>query len=266
MRSRRALRRQLGLHFGAQSQTTGQCRSVVNLHGLDLRQRKLRAAILTEQAHCICTALAAMAHHRHVAGTGILQVFQFLCCRAALPAETVVRAMFRLRDQRHHIVQERPLGLDDTGDFLQVFVIDTGDHHRIDLDQHATRHQHLQPLLLLRDENFGRRATAHAPMFPEDPRIDLGTDIRINAVDGDRHMLDVVLHQFIDTLGQGQPVGRYAQLDIRRLLGQFAESGESTRRIGQRIARPGNAKHRQLWDGRTHRQRLLHRLRRREHL
>ena len=50
VRSRRALRRQLGLHFGAQSQTTSQCRSVVDLHGLDLLQRELRRTILAEQA------------------------------------------------------------------------------------------------------------------------------------------------------------------------------------------------------------------------
>ena len=161
-------------------------------------------------------------------------------------------------------MQKGALGLDDARDLLEVMIIDAGDQYRVHLHQNAALDQHLQPFLLLRDEDLRRRAAAHAPVFPEDPRIDLRADIGIDAVDRDRHVLYVVLGQLVDMLGQSQAIGRYAELYIRRLLGETAERGEGPRRIGQRIAGAGNPQHRHLRDCRCHGERLLHRLFRRQ--
>ena len=46
---------------------------IVDVHLFDLVHGELGAAILAQQSHRIGTALAAVAHHVHVAGTGILQ-------------------------------------------------------------------------------------------------------------------------------------------------------------------------------------------------
>ena len=61
--------------------------------------------------------------------------------------------MLGLGDQRHDVVQEGALGLDDLRHFLEMLVIDAGDQHRVDLDQDAARDQHLQALLLLLDQD-----------------------------------------------------------------------------------------------------------------
>jgi hypothetical protein len=77
--------RQLGGDLRAQLGTHDHRRLVVDLHGLDLVERELGAAILAEQADRIGTALAAVAHHVHVAFAGILQGLEFGRLRAALP-------------------------------------------------------------------------------------------------------------------------------------------------------------------------------------
>ena len=53
-------------------------RLIINFHILNLVQRKFIAAIFTQHAHGIGTALAAMAHHVHIAGAAILQILQFI--------------------------------------------------------------------------------------------------------------------------------------------------------------------------------------------
>jgi hypothetical protein len=85
-------------------------------------------------------------------------------------------------------------------DFRQVLVIDAGNQHRVHLHQDAPRGQHLQPFLLLLDEDRRRLAAADAPVLPEDPRVDLRPDLRVDAVDGDRHVVDVVPGEFVDVL------------------------------------------------------------------
>ena len=105
--------------------------------------------------------------------------------------------MLGFGDQRHDVVQEGALGLDDLRHFLQVLVVDAGNHHRVDLDQDALGDQHLQSLLLLLDEDGRAFASLDALVLPEDPRIDLRAHIGVDAVDGDGHVVDVVLRQFV---------------------------------------------------------------------
>ncbi len=74
--------------------------------------------------------------------------------------------------------------------------------------------------------------------------------------------LDDGLHM----IRQHQPVGREAQLDVRRLLRHKLEGLEGLGRICQRIARTRDAQHRHLRDGGRDRQRLLRGLLRRQPL
>ena len=59
--------------------------------------------------------------------------------------------------------------------------------------------------------------------FASKSTVDLGADFRIDTVDGDGHMVDVVAGDFVHMLGQGQAVGGQAQLDVRRLVRQLPE-------------------------------------------
>jgi hypothetical protein len=61
-------------------------------------------------------------------------------------------------------------------------------------------------LLLLFDENFSCLAAVEPALVPDNPGIDAGADIRIDAVDGDGHMADIVLEQFIHVFGQRQTI------------------------------------------------------------
>ena len=141
-----------------------------------------------------------------------------------------------------------------------MHVIDAGNQHRIHLHQNAPRREHFQPLLLLPNQNGSRRLAPNAAILPKNPRINLRADFRVKAVDGDRHMVDVVPCDFICVLRQIQPVGGYAQLDIRRFCRELAESLKSAFRVGERVARPRDAQHRHLRNGRRHRQHLFNRL------
>ena len=98
-------------------------------------------------------------------------------------------------------MQECTPGLDYFTDFFEVFVVDSRDHHRIDLHQNAAIGQHLQTLLLLLDQDPGPFFTLDTAVVPEYPWIDLGADLGIHAIDRDRDMVDVVPAQPIDLLG-----------------------------------------------------------------
>ncbi|MNZ34030.1 hypothetical protein D3C78_514000 [compost metagenome] len=173
--------------------------------------------------------------------------------------------MLGFGDQRHDVVQEGALGLDDLADFLEVLVVDPGDQHRVDLHQDAALDQHLQAFLLALDEDLRRLHAADALVVPVDPRVDLGADLRVHAVDGDGHVVDVVLGQLVHAVRQRQAIGGNAQLDVRRLLAEHAEGLEGALRVGQGIAGTGDAEHGHLRDGRRHRLDLPHRLQRVEH-
>ena len=186
-----------GMHLGAHLHRLG----IVDVHLLDLVHGEFRAAVFAQQSDRIGTALATVAHHVHVARAGILQRLQLVMSRSALAGEAVVGAVLGFGDQRHHVVQESALGFHDLRDFSQMLIVDAGDHHRIHLDQNALGDQHLQPLLLLLDQDGGAFASLDALVLPEDPRIDHRTHVGIDAVDGDGYMVDVVLRQFLYLIG-----------------------------------------------------------------
>ena len=168
--------------------------------------------------------------------------------------------MLGLGDQRHDVVQERPLALDGLADLRQVLVVDAGDHHRVHLHEDVAFDQHFQALLLAFDEDRRPCPAADALVLPVDPGVDLRPDVGIDAVDRDGDVLDVGLGQLVDAVGQGEAVGRDAQLDVGGLLGQHAEGGEGPLRVGQRVAGAGNAQHGHLRDRGGDGHRLFHRL------
>ena len=108
--------------------------------------------------------------------------------------------------------------LNDTAHFFKVGVIDTGDHDRIDLNQYALLYQHIQTLLLLLDQDLGTFLTFNATIVPVDPRIDLSTYLGVHGINGDGHVIDIMLSQFFNGSGERQTVGGHTQFDIRCLL------------------------------------------------
>ena len=185
-----------------------------------------------------------MTHHVHVAGAGILQCLQFPGVWSALTHDAEIGTVLFLGNQRHHIVQEGALLLDDAADFLEVLIVDAGDHDRVDLDQHATLDQHLQSLLLA--------------VVPVNPGINFRADLGIDTVDGDGDVIDVVLADLVYNVRQVQAVGGNTELDVRRLRGELAEGFQGTLRLGQRVTGAGNTEYGHLRNIRRHCHGLLH--------
>jgi hypothetical protein len=82
--------------------------------------------------------------------------------------------------------------------------------------------------------------------------VEQGADFGIDTVDGDGHMVDVVLGDFVHMLGQGQAVGGQAQLDVRCLVRQLPESLEGASGVGQGVTGAGDAQHGHLRNGGRH--------------
>jgi hypothetical protein len=137
---------------------------------------------------------------------------------------------------------------------------------RARLHEDVALDEHLQPELLPLDQD-GRSVPAADPLvLPVDPRVDPRSDVGIDAVDSDGDVLDVVFCQLVHAVGQGQAVRRDAQLDVGRLLRQHAKGGEGPFRVGQRIARTGDAQDGHLRDVGRDRPGLFHGLLRRQDL
>ena len=107
----------------------------------------------------------------------------------------------RLRDQWHDVVQERALAFDDAAHLSQVLVVDARDHHGVHLDQHPFVDGHLEPPLLLIDQDARGFFASDPTMVPKDPGIDLGPNLGIHAVDRDGQVIDVVLGELLDVIG-----------------------------------------------------------------
>ena len=158
-------------------------------------------------------------------------------------------------DQRHDVVQERAARLDGLVHLDEVLVVDARDHHRVDLAQNAALGQHLEAAHLVLRQDLGGLTAEDALAVPEDPRIDLRADVRIDHVDGDRDVIDIVFGDRVDMLGQREAVRRQAQLDVGSGLRDQLEGLEGLLRIGERVARAGDAEHRHLRDRRRDGQR-----------
>jgi hypothetical protein len=110
-------------------------------------------------------------------------------------------------------------------------------------------------LVLVQDP--GGLVAGHAAVVPEDPGVDLLAHGRVHHVDGDGDVVDVVLADLVDVIGQSQAVGGQTELDVRGLFLQAAEGLEGLGRVGERVARSGDAQHRHLRDLAGHGQHLL---------
>ena len=121
-----------------------------------------------------------------------------------MPHHAVESAMFGFGNQRHHVMQKCAFGFNNLADFRQMLIVYTGNHHRVDLNQNAFGNQHFQAFLLLFNQDFCGFYAFNAFIFPVNPRINLRADFRINAVNGDSDMIDIVLGQFLYRIGQRQ--------------------------------------------------------------
>ncbi len=115
---------------------------------------------------------------------------------STLTGQTIKGPMLGCGDERHAVVQEGPLGADDLRDLGKVHIIDPRDQHRVDLDQDTPGNQALESLLLLFNQDLCSCAPTYPAMFPKDPGIDLSADVRVETIDGDRHVLDAIAGVF----------------------------------------------------------------------
>ncbi len=158
------------------------------------------------------------------------------------------------------LCRKAPRDLTSAVHHSEVLAVDAGDHHRVDLAENAARSEHFEAAKLPLRKDLGGFHARVALVFVENPRIDFRADLRVHHVDRDGHVIDLVFGDGLDVIRQHEAVGREAKLDVRRLLRHEFEGLEGLGRVRERIARPGDAKHRHPRDGGGDRQRLFHRL------
>ncbi len=99
-----------------------------------------------------------------------------------------------------------------------MFVVNAGNHHRIHFNTNPLGNQHLQAFLLLVNQNLSAFDAFNPAVFPENPRINLGADFRIDTVNGNGDVVDVVFGKLFNRSRQGKAISRYAKFNIRRIL------------------------------------------------
>jgi hypothetical protein len=129
--------------------------------------------------------------------------------------------VFRLGDQRHDVVQEGALGLDHLRHFGRCSSLTPGISTELTFTRMPRAVSISRPFCCCSMRIAARLAAHDAFVLPEYPRVDLGADVGVDAVDGDGDVVDVVLGQLFDGLRQGEAVGGHAQLDVRRLFRQL---------------------------------------------
>ena len=119
-----------------------------------------------------------------------------------------------------------------------VIVVHPGDDDRVDLDDHVVLLEHADRLGLAGPEQLGRGQPAIDLLAVADPGVDLGADLRIDGVDGQRDVAHCQLAEGLGMRRQAQPVGGHAEQHFRMGLADQAERLQRQRRRGERD-RPG---------------------------
>ena len=120
-------------------------------------------------------------------------------------------------------MQEGAARLDCPVDLCQVMIVNAGNHHRIHLAENAALGQHLQAQQLALAQNPGRFHSLVPSLVEIDPGIDLRANLRIDHVNGDRHMIDLERLDSIDVFGEHKSVRRKTKLDVGSSLGHKLE-------------------------------------------
>ena len=102
-------------------------------------------AIFSQHADRVRPALPAMPHQLGAAFAGVLDGLEFLRRRSPLPVQSVKRAMRRIGNQRHDVMQEGAARLDLSIDLDQMLVVHARNQDGIDFHQHLARGQHFEP-------------------------------------------------------------------------------------------------------------------------
>jgi hypothetical protein len=199
---------------------------------VDLVERELVAAILAQQADRIGAALAAVAHHRHVAGAGILQVLQHSSGVGPAGHEAVVGAVLGSAISGMTLCRKAPLALTIFETSFRCSSLTPGISTELTLVQDAARRS-ASP-----DPAAAARCRMRAPSMPVMrlfSRRSTGRSWRRlpgRPVDGDRHVVDVVLAISVDVLGRLRPL-----VDTHSLMSgarsDSCEGFEGAARVGQ---------------------------------
>ena len=112
------------------------------------------------------------------------------------------------------------------GHFDEVFVVDAGDEHRIDFDQHAAIGSLAQPRQLVVVEQFKRLAATIGFAVVPYMRIDLLADSWIHRVNRDGQRGNPGPVNRLNAIRQQQPVGRDAARQAWKLGLDALEGGE----------------------------------------
>jgi len=159
-------------------------------------------------------------------------------------------------DQRHDVVDRHTERSRLQADLGQLFVVHARDVDRVDLDQDPGFDQRLGRAPLLADQNRGGFLAAHTSVIEENPGVDLRADAGVQRIDGQRDMIHAQFRQFGHMVSHIQPVGGQAQFQCRQSFSDRAQRRHGARPVGERIARPCHADHRQLRNRIGHRQHL----------
>ena len=146
-----------------------------------------------------------------------------------------------------------------------VIVVHPGNDDRVDLDHHVVLLEHADGLGLAAPNQLGPGNPAIDLLAVADPGIDLGADLRIDGVDGQRDVAHRQLGKGLGMRRQAQPVGGHAQQHFRIGLADQSERLQRQRRRGEGIARAGDADDRDPRVLGQHPLQVIQRLPRREH-
>ena len=122
------------------------------------------------------------------------------------------------RNQRHDVRHASAEVAGNFHDFRNMFIIDPGNHHDVDLDQNAASSESPDPRQLIFQQDANTGLAGHSLSLPVDMAVYFFADGQVNRIQSDRHMPYSQFHQFFGILRQHQPIGGQAQNQIGIVL------------------------------------------------
>ena len=93
------------------------------------------------------------------------------------------------------------------------------------------------------EQDFRTRASPVDHFSASDPAVNALSDIRVHGIDGDGHVGDPRIQEFLQVICQGKAVGGQAEQQVREPGFQEAQGLQGFHGIGQGVPRAGDARH-----------------------
>ena len=143
----------------------------------------------------------------------------------------------------HAVEQLDPQLAHAAGHLWDMFLVDTGNNDAVDFDEDVAGFQPTDGLQLTFQQDRGGFGGPQDALADAHPGVNLGADLRVHGIDGDRHVAHLQFGQFIQIRRQIQAVGGDTEHHLRAALAHEAAGFQGLGRIGKRITRPGDAHH-----------------------